>query len=146
MPPLPSLPEIPPSREGCRAFSLVEVVAALGIFVFSLVALLGLLPVALQSARDSLDISTALELAEKLSAKFNGVAFTSLSTIPSPVIYYYNDIGEEVSASSDAAVYQASVELGASESPQLIRVAISVRLAQGSPAPHEFCYLILNNE
>lgn len=49
-----------------RAFSLVEVVMALGIFAFCIVAIVALLPVGLRSARSVADESNAVNIGESI--------------------------------------------------------------------------------
>lgn len=131
-------PLLPLRRE---AFSLVEVALAMGIFTFALVALLGLLPTAVRSARDSLNAGTALQLADKLSAQLHGGGFSLLKD----GTHYFDDRGEEL-AGPEEAVYQAEVTLGESESANLIRAEIAIFPAGGHSPLREFCYLILNNE
>lgn len=134
----------PYSREGVGAFSLCEVVIALGIFAFALIALLGLLPTALQSARDSLDISTAVQLADQLSAKLNQADFSSLAPDGSEKLFYFDDTGNEL-PSREGAVYQASEVLEESESENLVRAEITMRRITSASMSKTFCYLIFNN-
>jgi uncharacterized protein (TIGR02598 family) len=52
-------------RSGLRAFTLVEVAAALGITSFCLAGILGLLPVALTTFREAIDTTMAAQLAQR---------------------------------------------------------------------------------
>ncbi|MEO5720646.1 MAG: hypothetical protein ABIR71_04140 [Chthoniobacterales bacterium] len=65
------------------AFSLVEVVLALGVIGFALLAIIGLLPIGLQSGRASIQETRANHLAAQIfatlrSQPFTAVNFTSL--------------------------------------------------------------------
>ena len=74
-----------------RAFSLVEVVVALGIFVFTGFALLGLLSVGIQSGRDSKEQLQAANIAEFLCSTRRAAPMQNLSTVqpnfPLPIFY-----------------------------------------------------------
>ncbi len=58
----PSFDMSPPSLRGERAFSLVEVTLALGLAAFVLIALVGLIPMGIQSSNDSVEESRALNV------------------------------------------------------------------------------------
>lgn len=51
-----------------RAFSLVEVVLALGISTFAIIAIIGLLPMTMKSNRDTIDETRAITLMEDMIA------------------------------------------------------------------------------
>lgn len=75
---------------GARAFSLVEVVLALGIVGFALLAIIGLLPIGLQSGRASIQETRANYLADQVfatmrSQPFTAVAFGALASTAAPV-------------------------------------------------------------
>ncbi len=127
------------------AFSLVEVVMALGIFTFALVAILGLLPAAVLSARESLNLAASLQLADQLHARLNAAPSASLKTGEPPQTYFFNDLGAELdNTEADKAIYKASVSLEAADSDHLVRVAITIRPATGG-ATRSFSYLIFKN-
>lgn len=73
-----------------HGFSLVEVVLALGVFAFALVALIGLLPLGMQSNRESREETEAMGLVRHLVAERRAQPFTNgtsnglpaLDTIP----------------------------------------------------------------
>ena len=75
-----SLSAIPPRR--CRrrrsAFSLVEVTLALGIVTFGLVGVVGVLPAALASGRQSFDQNRAAAIANTLFASFRSQPFNKV--------------------------------------------------------------------
>jgi len=68
-------------RIGNTAFSLVEVVVAMGIIAFALIILLGLLPVGLKSDIDSMGESQAVNLMQALIADRQSTAFAANSTV-----------------------------------------------------------------
>jgi len=69
-------------RGKIKAFSLVEVVIALGIFVFAGFALIGLLSVGVQSNRDSKEQLQAANIIEFLCSTRRVVPTTSISAQP----------------------------------------------------------------
>jgi uncharacterized protein (TIGR02598 family) len=77
-------------RKNIRAFSLVEVVTALAIFVFAGFALIGLLSVALQSSRDSKEQLQAANIAEFICSTRRAAPTNDISTsqpgFPLPVL------------------------------------------------------------
>ncbi len=52
---------------GGKGFSLIEVVLALGLGVFALVAIVGLLPTGISSMRDSLELTEATQIANAIA-------------------------------------------------------------------------------
>lgn len=68
-------------RIGTVAFSLVEVVVAMGIIAFALIILLGLLPVGLKSDIDSMGESQAVNLMQALIADRQATAFSTNSIV-----------------------------------------------------------------
>jgi uncharacterized protein (TIGR02598 family) len=64
-----------------RAFSLIEVVIALGVATFAIVAIAALLPVGLQSSRDTVEESTALNVLSSLVADRRATPSTNFSGI-----------------------------------------------------------------
>src|SRR2546423_12328016 len=60
-----------------RAFSLVEVVLALGVISFALLAIIGLFPTALQSGRASIQETRANHLAQQIFSTLRSQAFSA---------------------------------------------------------------------
>jgi type II secretory pathway pseudopilin PulG len=60
-------------RKKSRAFSLVEVVVALGVVSFSLVAVVNILPAGLESQKQALDQSFATQALSRVSGALQGV-------------------------------------------------------------------------
>lgn len=98
------------------AFSLVEVIIALGVFVFSITVLLGMLPVGLKSVRSVQNEGNAVHIASSIFglwqvAPSNAAltvpgAFTNLGTVGSSGTgtYYFDEYGSRVSSSNTASV------------------------------------------
>lgn len=84
-------------------FSLVEVTMAMGIFIFGLVAILGLFPTALQTSRASLDLFTAAQLSRAVVADLERGEFSALSPSLQDE-HFFNDRGKEIPESPDAAL------------------------------------------
>ena len=77
-----SLPAAPP-RHRRRAFSLVEVTLALGIVTFGLVSVVGVLPTALASGRQSFDQNRAAAIANTLFSSFRSQPFNKVGYVDS---------------------------------------------------------------
>lgn len=98
------------SQPAQEAFSLVEVVLALGITTFALIAILGLLPMALKSNRDTYEESRAVTLLEAMIAdrKFSAASSNSLVfqipcvTNATTNILYLKDDGSLTTGPDDA--------------------------------------------
>ena len=61
------------------AFSLVEVVLALGIVSFAIIAILGLIPTGLQTSHSSQDETRAAQIAQSILATFSAQQFNSVT-------------------------------------------------------------------
>ena len=66
-----------------KGFSLVEITLALGIVSFALVGIIGVLPTALNSSRQSLDKSRAVIVADTLFASFHSQPFQTVGYLDS---------------------------------------------------------------
>lgn len=124
----------PPAISQYKAFSLVEVTLAMGIFVFALVSMLGLLSAALQSSRASLDISAATQVADAVAVRL------SQGNWSEPV--YFDDLGNETN--SPGAIYQARVVQSVSVSDYLKSAEVIVTRGSESADPRHFTYLIFD--
>ncbi len=90
---------VPPGR--LPAFSLIEVVLALGIIAFALVAILGMIPVALESNRASIDETRATEIAGQVFATLSSQPFEAISLCGNGI----NLSAADASASSALTIY-----------------------------------------
>lgn len=62
------------------AFSLVEVALAIGLFSFCLIALMGLIPVALQTSRNSINRNTTTRMLQSVRASLLSTPSSTLAT------------------------------------------------------------------
>jgi uncharacterized protein (TIGR02598 family) len=67
-------------RARARAFSLVEVVLALGVTSFVLMALLGTLPAGVKSVKDSMNDSARANILQQVRAEMEEISFGTSST------------------------------------------------------------------
>lgn len=131
------------------AFSLVEVVLALGIFVFAQLSLLGLGPLAMSSARSSLDMATAVQLADGLASQFAQTRFSSLPPSDTSKIYYYDELGKDLTATvandpNAPYSYSATVSVSDDVSSNLKNIKITVTQGKYASGSKTFCYLLFN--
>lgn len=125
-------------------FSLVEVTMAMGIFIFGLVAILGLFPTALQTSRASLDLFTAAQLSRAVVADLERGEFSALSPSLQDE-HFFNDRGKEIPESPDAAC-RVKVNLESMESVNLLRAKVTVIQKGHASSPRTFSYLLFNND
>jgi uncharacterized protein (TIGR02598 family) len=85
-----------------HGFSLVEVVIALGIFAFSIVAIVALLPVGLRSARSVADESNAVNVGESI---FGAWEMQKNKGVPLSIDEMAGDLPRLTEAVSDHEVY-----------------------------------------
>lgn len=145
------------------AFSLVEVVLAIGIISFAFVAVFGLLPVGLHSFRQSIDNSLGSQIVQRLINEAQQTDYPALIATTSS-LRYFDDQGREVPALKDS-IYTAEVSVVApttlpnTTSPPTESLAtVIVKLANnpghraapfaaGSKVPYStFCALIAKNQ
>jgi uncharacterized protein (TIGR02598 family) len=87
----------PHSRRTRRAgFSLGEVVLALGIVSFALVAVLGLMPAGLNASRRAIDISVGSQVVQRINEELQQTDFDSLTAPGALPDRYFDDEGQEV--------------------------------------------------
>lgn len=119
-----------------RAFSLVEVTLALGIAAFCLLAIFTLLPVGVNSNRDSVRTTHAASLAEGLVTDLRATKSGETSpvyglepdaAVDGSVIYLKED-GSRVAASGDAD-YRATVTISPPVSGVIAPTRVHVMLA-----------------
>jgi len=112
----------PPSHQQ-RAFSLVEVVLAIGVVSFAFVALMGLLPAGMQQFRKAIDTTVAAEIAQRVIDDAQQTDFDTLLATPWPSYRYFDERGVEVipinsGASSSAALLSSSYPAPPQQSEQ----------------------------
>ena len=99
IPIVPSTVSIPlPLRK--QAFSLVEVVVALGVIGFALTTLIGLMPVGLNIFRESMTATVQTDVLRQLASQFQETPFAALTN--SPKMLYFSDQSTLVTNAADA--------------------------------------------
>ena len=73
------------NRRPCHAFSLVEVVLALGVIAIAITAILGVLPVALSTGHSAQDDTRAAQIAQRMISAMASQAPTSFTNVTLPV-------------------------------------------------------------
>ncbi len=105
------------SSASARAFSLVEVCLAIGVLSFSLLTVIGLLPVGLTTMRRAMDAATERNIVRQLGAEASGMPYSRLrSDYAATQVRYFDDQGLALSNSANA-YYRASVSFGQTEFP-----------------------------
>lgn len=74
----------PPVQKHSPAFSLVEVVLALGIISFAIIAIVGMLPVALKSSQDSMRETDATLIAQRIFSELKTGSGSNRSVTTDP--------------------------------------------------------------
>ena len=95
--------EFPPENEtfarlarrarNCAGFTLVEVVIALGIITTSLVAMLGIMPVGLETLRAAGAENTRAQIVQQLTSQAMLTPFSTLDTFVAASPYHFDDTG-----------------------------------------------------
>jgi uncharacterized protein (TIGR02598 family) len=129
------------------AFSLVEVVLALGVVAFAIVAILGLVPTGLQTSHSSQDETRAAQIAQSVINTMASQAQTNFTAVglplpsPAPTIDLTSSI---TSATSPAAFFYADNDGQISQSAANATFSISVLTddfsATASPVPFDHGY------
>ena len=94
-------------RQRRRAFSLVEVVIALGIVSFAMMGIVGLIAVGMNTFRASIDTSVQSRIAQKAISDAVLTDFSKLQAYES----YYDESGRPVSAGDEQRLYTVGVTL-----------------------------------
>jgi uncharacterized protein (TIGR02598 family) len=106
-----------------KAFSLVEVTIALGLVSFSMLAIVGLLPVGLKTFRDSRVETTLGGIQRQMRGEVEAVPFAMLTNGSFTAgKYYFSDEGTLLPGSSQA-YYEVSTELANTSAPGLAATA-----------------------
>jgi len=90
-----------------RAFTLVEVVLALGVASFGLIAMMGLLTVGLKTFHDTMSQTTETEIAQQMANQLQLANYSSISSQGTSTNYGFTQEGLLTNAAS--AIYFAKV-------------------------------------
>ena len=85
-----------------RASSLVEVVLALGIVAFALVAVFGMIPVGVQSSRDAVDLTRTSMVAQDAAMRLPTLAYTD-GKPDATAAWFYDQNGRWLNIDASAA-------------------------------------------
>jgi uncharacterized protein (TIGR02598 family) len=99
-------------------FSLIEVTISLGIASFALIALLGLVPLALGTLRQSMDVSTETQIFQQLASEANTLDFSAVtnSSFASGFPRFYDESGARIT-SVQSASYKVALTLSTCSVP-----------------------------
>ena len=87
-----------------QGFSLVEISLALGIIAFAFIALLGLLPVGLQTFRQAIDTGNEARIMQTFMSKLEATEFSKIKELDfeqSEEIFYFDEEGMPTDSSTD---------------------------------------------
>lgn len=94
---------------GPGAFSLVEVVLALGIVSFAFVGIIGMLPVGMSTFRQAIDATVQAQITQQILTDVEQTNFSDLSKLTSAT-YFFDDQGVLVSDNA-SGVYKVAVDV-----------------------------------
>lgn len=111
-----------------KAFSLVEVVIAIGIVSFALLPMLGLLPIGLSTFKKAIDTTVISQIVQKIGNEAQQSDFDGIQTYAPNEFRYFDDQGTEVGVATKAnAIYQARLIVIADlDNPHRKRILIQV--------------------
>jgi uncharacterized protein (TIGR02598 family) len=101
-----------------QGFSLVEISLALGIIAFAFIALLGLLPVGLQTFRQAIDTGNEARIMQTFMSKLEATEFSRIKDLDfekSDEIFYFDEEGMPTDTSTDEVPTLASQRLYAAK-------------------------------
>lgn len=94
------------ARKGASAFSLAEVVLALGILSFAFVSILGMIPTGLNTFHHALDTSIGSQIFQRVINDAEQTDFTTLvQNANTPSLRFFDEQGNE-QISQDKAIYK----------------------------------------
>jgi uncharacterized protein (TIGR02598 family) len=98
-------------RARTKAFSLVEVVLAIGVVAFAFLAMFGLLPVGLTTFRQAVDTTLGSQIVQRIINEAQQTDYPTLIANPTAQ-RYFDDQGNEV-ASLNNSLYTAEITVSA---------------------------------
>lgn len=104
-------------RRTIAGFSLIEITLALGIVCFSMLPILGLLPIGLSTLSDAATRTGEANIAKEISSELQQVPLSYINSLLQQT-YYYDRSGTPVQNAQDA-FFSASFALGSPEVPGL---------------------------
>jgi uncharacterized protein (TIGR02598 family) len=95
------------------AFSLVEVVLALGVVSFAMMGLVGLIPVGLQTSREAINITVESQIVQSLAGDLQLADYSKLAG----GTFHFDEQGTAVAVSDPDRLYTVAVTPQATRSP-----------------------------
>jgi len=89
-----------------RAFTLVEVVLAMGVVSFAMISMMGLLTMGLKTYHDAINATTESEITQQLANQLELAKYSSISTSTTSNYYFTQ---EGISTNAANAIYSATV-------------------------------------
>jgi len=129
------------------AFSLVEITLALGIVAFALLAIFGLLPVAIDSSRESAKDATFSAITERVVGDLRSRGYdwlTNASATPAPNTvwpYAFDSDGRPVATNSPNRAFQCDVVQGVNVNPNSLAITTNALPNTVAGAPRIEFYL-----
>ncbi|PTX99504.1 hypothetical protein DB346_16845 [Verrucomicrobia bacterium LW23] len=99
-----------------RGFSLVEVVIALGVISFALLALLAIVPLSLKTYQEASERTIQVAIVDQISARAQKTPFSQLSTLTSQNLVY-DRAGDEVAPASPEAFFSVKLSMDGTAIP-----------------------------
>ena len=96
-------------KKGRSAFTLIEVLLALGIVSFAFIALFGVLPVGLQTYRKAMDATTRANIVSVISSELAQAPYATID-VRDGTDRFFSDQGQEVSSSSRDVRFRVTYE------------------------------------
>ena len=93
------------------AFTLIEIVIALGIIGFAVVPMVGLLGVGLNTFRAATEVSVGTQISQRIINELQQTDFDALIKAPSNSIRYFDDQGNETGTSKSNSIYQVNTRI-----------------------------------
>lgn len=100
----------PRGERPSSGFSLVEVTIALGIVAFSLLALVGSLPVGLRTTRDAQDQTTRVRILRQVAGEAAQIPYSQLGDFIAAGPRYFDNDGTAQSAADGDSRYEVSLD------------------------------------
>ena len=121
------------NRSTKKAFSLIEVVIALGIFSFAIVAILGLFSISLASSRESSDDTRSAAMVSQVVDALRAKPFEELQTslTASNALFMFDQEGALLTGTG-SPTYQCTVRTTSESSSSLLSLQLTITNPSGT--------------
>ncbi len=100
------------SRSSGQAFSLVEVVLAIGVASFTLLGMVALLPIGLKTAKEAADATTQSQIVQYCRNQLELTPFANLSTAWTSQTLYFDNQGLPTTSTDAEQIYTVKFNVG----------------------------------